>query len=247
MPALARPDRRCAARCCVSSWKHGSRSSRPRPRCSSRRGRPMAVAAAAAVGSVTALAGQSETRRPRAGTARSRTAAPCRPPPTGGRPQIASRYPSPRCHPTSTARRLVRPRARGHDRDATPPRGDGPPDRDRGLVARRPVGRGRRRDRAVPERGPGGRTAARSSARPAWAHSISGGLSGFVLEDAGRQQLRLRLPVPPADEGHPWSAPLVVQLAVRWEPARAAALTPSKLADVALAAFRRAVEAVHRP
>ena len=76
---------------------------------------------------------------------------------------------------------------------------------------------------------------------------ISGGLSGFVLEDAGRQQLRLRLPVPPADEGHPWSAPLVVQLAVRWEPARAAALTPSKLADVALAAFRRAVEAVHRP
>ncbi len=76
---------------------------------------------------------------------------------------------------------------------------------------------------------------------------LSGGLSGFVLEDGGRQQLRLRLPVPPVDERHPWSAPLVVQLAVRWEPARAASLTPSKLADVALAAFRRAVEAVHRP
>jgi hypothetical protein len=75
---------------------------------------------------------------------------------------------------------------------------------------------------------------------------LSGGLSGFVLEDAGRQQLRLRLPVPPPDEGRPWAAPLVVQLAVRWEPARVAGLTPAKLADVALAAFRRAVEAVHR-
>ena len=76
---------------------------------------------------------------------------------------------------------------------------------------------------------------------------LSGGLSGFVLEDGGRQQLRLRLPVPPPDAAHPWAAPLVVQLAVRWEPARVAGLTPAKLADVALAAFRRAVEAVHRP
>ena len=76
---------------------------------------------------------------------------------------------------------------------------------------------------------------------------LSGGLSGFVLEDAGRQQLRLRLPLPPDEADRPWSAPLVVQLAVRWEPARAAGLAPSRLADVALAAFRRAVEAVSRP
>ena len=76
--------------------------------------------------------------------------------------------------------------------------------------------------------------------------ALSGGLSGFVLEDGGRQQLRLRLPLPPDEEGRPWSAPLVVQLAVRWEPARAATLTSGKLADVILAAFRRAVEAVHR-
>jgi hypothetical protein len=76
---------------------------------------------------------------------------------------------------------------------------------------------------------------------------ISGGLSGFVLEDGGHQQLRLRLPVPPDEADRPWSTPLVIQLAVRWEPARAATMTPSTLADVALAAFRRAVEAVHRP
>ena len=76
---------------------------------------------------------------------------------------------------------------------------------------------------------------------------LSGGLSGFVLEDDGRQQIRLRLPVPPEDPDHPWSAPLVVQAAIRWEPARAAAMTPNAIADVALAAFRRAVEALHRP
>ena len=76
---------------------------------------------------------------------------------------------------------------------------------------------------------------------------LSGGLAGFVLEDGGRQQIRLRLPVPPDDPDHPWSAPLVVQVAIRWEPARAAAMTPNGLADVALAAFRRAVEGLRRP
>ncbi len=76
---------------------------------------------------------------------------------------------------------------------------------------------------------------------------LAGGLAGYVLEEDGRQQLRLRLPVPPSDEAHPWSAPLVVQAAIRWEPARAASLTDSGLAAVALAAFRRAVEALQRP
>jgi hypothetical protein len=75
---------------------------------------------------------------------------------------------------------------------------------------------------------------------------FSGGLAGFVLEDEGRQQLRLRLPVPPDEPDHPWSAPLVVQAAIRWEPARAATMTPNARADVALAAFRRAVESMHR-
>jgi hypothetical protein len=75
---------------------------------------------------------------------------------------------------------------------------------------------------------------------------ISGGLAGFILEEDGRQQLRLRLPVPPMDDEEQWSAPLLVQLAVRWEPARAAALAPNRLADIALAAFRRAVEAAGR-
>jgi len=76
---------------------------------------------------------------------------------------------------------------------------------------------------------------------------FSGGLAGFALEDDGRQQIRLRLPLPPEDPDHPWSAPLVVQAAIRWEPARAATMTRNALADVALAAFRRAVEGIDRP
>lgn len=76
---------------------------------------------------------------------------------------------------------------------------------------------------------------------------LAGSLGGYVLEDGGRQQLRLRMPLPPTEEGRPWSAPLVVQLGLRWEPARAATMSAAKLADVALAAFRRAVEAVGRP
>ena len=76
---------------------------------------------------------------------------------------------------------------------------------------------------------------------------FTGGLAGFVLEDDGRQQIRLRLPMPPDDSDHPWSAPLVVQAAIRWEPARAAVMTQHALADLALAAFRRAVEGIHRP
>ena len=75
---------------------------------------------------------------------------------------------------------------------------------------------------------------------------LAGGLGGWVLEEGGRQQLRVRLPMPASRPDRPWTAPLVVQLAVRWEPARAAATSPTELARTALAAFGRAVEAVHR-
>ncbi len=76
---------------------------------------------------------------------------------------------------------------------------------------------------------------------------LSGGLSGLILEEDGRQQLRLRLPVPPEDPDHPWSTPLVIQAALRWEPARAATMTENALADAVLGAFRRAVESANRP
>jgi hypothetical protein len=75
---------------------------------------------------------------------------------------------------------------------------------------------------------------------------LSGALSGLILEDAGRLQVRVAPVVPPDDEARPWCAPLAVRAAFRFEPARAAAMRPNELAETVLAAFRRAVEALAR-
>lgn len=75
---------------------------------------------------------------------------------------------------------------------------------------------------------------------------LSGALSGLILEDAGRLQVRVAPVVPPDDEARPWRAPLAVRAAFRFEPARAAAMRPNELAETVLAAFRRAVEGLAR-
>lgn len=77
--------------------------------------------------------------------------------------------------------------------------------------------------------------------------AVAGALSGLILEDAGRLQLRLGMVVPPEDPDRPWRAPLVLRAAFRFEPARVAAMRPNELADTVLAGFRRAVEGLHRP
>jgi hypothetical protein len=77
--------------------------------------------------------------------------------------------------------------------------------------------------------------------------SLSGGLSGLILEDGGRLQVRVAPLVPADDETRPWRAPLAVRAAFRFEPARAAAMRPNELAETVLAAFRRAVESLSRP
>jgi hypothetical protein len=77
--------------------------------------------------------------------------------------------------------------------------------------------------------------------------ALAGGLSGLILEDAGRLQIRLGLVVPPEDPERPWRCPAVVRAAFRWEPARAATLAPNALASEVLSAFRRAIEGLgHR-
>jgi len=76
--------------------------------------------------------------------------------------------------------------------------------------------------------------------------AIAGGLSGLILEDAGRLQLRLGLVIPPDDAERPWRCPAIVRAAFRWEPARAAAMRPNDLTSEALTAFRRAVEGLGR-
>jgi hypothetical protein len=75
---------------------------------------------------------------------------------------------------------------------------------------------------------------------------LSGALSGLILEDAGRLQVRVAPVVPPDDESRPWLAPLAVRAAFRFEPARAAAMRPNELAETVLAGFRRAVEGLAR-
>ncbi|MBA2374046.1 MAG: hypothetical protein H0V74_07580 [Chloroflexi bacterium] len=77
--------------------------------------------------------------------------------------------------------------------------------------------------------------------------AIAGGLSGFILEDDGRLQLRLGTVIPADDPSRPWRVPLAIRAAFRFEPARVAAMTANELAQTVLMAFRHAVEGLHRP
>ncbi len=76
--------------------------------------------------------------------------------------------------------------------------------------------------------------------------ALAGGLSGMILEDAGRLQIRLGLIAPPDDPERPWRCPAVLRAAFRWEPARAAAMRPNEIASDVLTAFRRAIEGFGR-
>ena len=75
---------------------------------------------------------------------------------------------------------------------------------------------------------------------------FTGALSGLVAEESGRQAVRLRLP-PAPDEGNPWARPLVLQVALKWDPMRGATMTGNELAREALRAFGRAIVATGRP
>ncbi|HYH94125.1 MAG TPA: hypothetical protein VD763_13265 [Candidatus Saccharimonadales bacterium] len=77
--------------------------------------------------------------------------------------------------------------------------------------------------------------------------AIAGALSGLILEDAGRLQLRVGAIAPPEDPARPWRIPLAIRAAFRFEPARAAAMRPNELAETVLGAFRKAVEGLSRP
>jgi len=76
--------------------------------------------------------------------------------------------------------------------------------------------------------------------------SVAGGLSGMILEDAGRLCIRLATVVPVEDPTRPWRVPAAIRAAFRWEPMRAAAMRPNVLAETVLAAFRRSLEALGR-
>jgi hypothetical protein len=77
--------------------------------------------------------------------------------------------------------------------------------------------------------------------------AISGALSGLILEDGGRLQMRLGLIQPAEDPDRPWRAPLAIRAAFRFEPARAAAMRSNELAEMVLTGFRRSVEGLRKP
>lgn len=72
--------------------------------------------------------------------------------------------------------------------------------------------------------------------------ALSGALSGLILEEDGRLSVRLGLVVPPDEPDRPWRAALAVRAGFKWEPARAATMTPNQLASEVLRAFGRSVE-----
>lgn len=77
--------------------------------------------------------------------------------------------------------------------------------------------------------------------------AFAGALSGLILEDEGRLQVRLGLVVPPSDPERPWRCLLLVRAGFRFEPARVAATRPNELATDVLTGFRRAIEGLSRP
>lgn len=75
---------------------------------------------------------------------------------------------------------------------------------------------------------------------------LGGALSGLILEDDGRLQIRVAPAAAPEDPDRPWRAPAIIRVGFRWEPARAATLRPNELATEVLTAFRRSVEGLAR-
>jgi hypothetical protein len=76
--------------------------------------------------------------------------------------------------------------------------------------------------------------------------AVAGAMSGLILEDAGRLQLRIATVVAADDPDRPWRVPLAIRAAFRFEPARAATMRPNELAETVQAAFVRAIEGLHR-
>ncbi|HEV8403083.1 MAG TPA: hypothetical protein VGQ31_08620 [Candidatus Limnocylindrales bacterium] len=76
--------------------------------------------------------------------------------------------------------------------------------------------------------------------------AVSGALSGLILEDDGRLQMRLGLIAPPDDPARPWRSPLAIRAGFRFEPARAATLRQNGLAEEVMTGFVRAIEGLHR-
>src|SRR5690348_9500207 len=70
---------------------------------------------------------------------------------------------------------------------------------------------------------------------------LAGALSGMIAEEDGRQLIRLRMPEA-RDESRPWERPMLVMLAIRWDPVRASVMSRNQLAHELIVGFAAAVE-----
>lgn len=75
--------------------------------------------------------------------------------------------------------------------------------------------------------------------------AVSGALSGLILEDADRLQMRLATVVPADDPNRPWRVPAAMRVAFRFEPARMATMRSNEIAETVQAAFARSLERLH--
>lgn len=75
--------------------------------------------------------------------------------------------------------------------------------------------------------------------------AFAGALAGLIAEEGGRQLVRLRLH-PAADAARAWERPCLVQVAIKWDPVRAATMPARELATAVQEAFGRAVVAADR-
>lgn len=76
--------------------------------------------------------------------------------------------------------------------------------------------------------------------------TFAGALMGLLAQEDGRQLIRLRMP-PPDDEARPWDRPLMLWVAVSWDPIRASTMRDNQLAGELMRAFRQAVDAAGAP
>jgi len=76
--------------------------------------------------------------------------------------------------------------------------------------------------------------------------ALSGALMGLLDQEAGRQLIRLRMAAA-EDEAEPWRRPLLLLVAVRWDPIRASTMSESTLAGELMRAFRHALDVAGSP
>jgi hypothetical protein len=76
--------------------------------------------------------------------------------------------------------------------------------------------------------------------------ALSGALMGLLDQEDGRQLIRLRM-APADDEAQLWMRPLLILVALRWDPVRASTKTENELARELMRAFRNAVDGAGSP